>query len=87
MFTADRNHVESARPDRIFWVTLKKPAGGADDSPLLGPGDAVCTAAVPVVFTVPYFSEYQRVAVQHGQVNFTKTSLVVSLQCFEPALI
>ena len=68
-------------------MTLKKSARRADDSPLLGPGDAVGAAAVTVAFTVPYFGEYQRIAVQHDQVDFTETCLVVSLPRLETSLV
>ena len=87
IFAADRNHVESTRPERVFRVTLKKSARRADDSPLLGPGDAVGAAAVAVVFAVPYFGENQRTAVQHDQVDFTETRLEVSLPRFQTTLV
>ena len=68
-------------------MTLKKSARSADDSPLLGPGDTVGAATVVVVFAVPYFGKHQRFAVQHDQVDFTETRLVVSLPRFETALV
>ena len=68
-------------------MTLKITARSADDSLLLGPGDTVSAAAVAVVFAVPYLGEYQHIAVQHDQVDFTDSRMVVSLPRFQAALV
>ena len=64
-------------------MTLEKTLRGADYPPLLGPGNAVRTAAVAVIFPVSYFGKYHGAAVQHDQVDFTETRMEVTFQRFE----
>ena len=68
-------------------MQLKKTHCSADDSLLLGPGDAVCAGAVTAVYAVSHFGEYQGASVPHDQVDFTGSDLVVSLQRFEALFV
>jgi hypothetical protein len=68
-------------------MILKESTRGVDESPLLGPGDAVCTTAVAVIFPVSNLGKYQRTPVQHDQVDLTETRMEVTFQRFETPLV
>ena len=68
-------------------MTLKKPVGGIDDPPLLGPGHAVRAAAVAIVYAVSNLCKHQHISVPHNQVDFTAARVVISRQRFQAATV